>query len=153
MRAGDLDGARQVLAPLDAARYATPVREIARRLLAQIDSRASRSAGRGITSRVAASDEQRTEGSLHAIACAAGAAVIFELHVSGADGKPAPATFTAAKLEDVQLVSHRDDFTGSIGCGPLKEPMPVRVSWTPADGARRAVAIEFLPKRSPASPR
>jgi hypothetical protein len=126
------------------------VRDLTRKLLSQVNARSSQGAGAGIRSRVGAPDEQRTEGTLHTIVCAAGASVSFHVELPAASGKAAAATFVAARLDDVQLVSHREDFTGTIGCGPLKEPMPVRVSWRPGPGdERRVVAIEFLPKRSP----
>ena len=150
IRAGRLDAARQVLTPYDSATHPPEIRELARRLLTQIAARDARGAGRDITSRVAAPDEQRSEGMLQSIECAAGTGITFHVNLPAADGKPAASTFIADKLDDVQLVSHRDDFTGTIGCGSIKEPMPVRVSWRPAaGGARRAVAIEFLPKRRP----
>jgi hypothetical protein len=150
IRAGQLEAARQVLSPFDTANHPPEIRDLARRLLTQIAARDARGAGRDITSRVAAPDEQRSEGTLHSIECAAATGITFHVTLPAAEGKPVVATFIADRLDDVQLVSHRDDFTGTIACGSIKEPMPVRVSWRPvAGGSRRAVAIEFLPKRRP----
>src|SRR5688572_4587062 len=137
MRAGDLVEARRVLALLDVASQPPQVRDLTRKLLSQVNARSSQGAGAGIRSRVGAPDEQRTEGTLHTIVCAAGASVSFHVALPAASGKAAAATFVAARLDDVQLVSHREDFTGTIGCGPLKEPMPVRVSWRPGPGDER----------------
>lgn len=144
MRAGELDAARQIATPLAAPRQTPAVRELARKLMTQIDARSAQAAGRGITSRVPAPGEQRSDGRLRSITCAADTGVMFHLDVPAADGTSTAESFVAPRLEDVQLVSQRDDFRGPIGCGPLKEPMPVRLIWLPSpDGARRVVAIEF----------
>jgi hypothetical protein len=51
-------------------------------------------------------------------------------------------------MQDVDFITYRDDLAGSVGCGPLKEPLPVYVTWKPGseEGAKTAIAIEFLPK-------
>ena len=87
--------------------------------------------------------EQRVEGTLERIVCPAGAPVVF--HVRTATGAD---TFQAAKFEAVDFITYRDDLSGALTCGPLKEPMPVYVTWRQGTAplARQAVAIEFLPK-------
>jgi hypothetical protein len=47
----------------------------------------------------------------------------------------------------VDYISYREDVTGTVGCGTLPKPLPVYVSWRPADGqasTKIVVAIEFL---------
>ena len=86
--------------------------------------------------------EQRFEGTLERISCPAGGAVSF--YVRSAAGVEA---FQAAKFDAVDFISYRDDLTGSITCGPIKEPQRVYLTWRPGAGnVRTAVAIEFLPK-------
>lgn len=87
--------------------------------------------------------EQRLEGTLERIACAAGGAVTFHLRTAtGAE------TLQAPKFDAVDLITFRDDLSGRVGCGPLKAAMPVYATWRPGDrpGTRIAVAIEFLPR-------
>jgi hypothetical protein len=92
--------------------------------------------------RVIQDGEQRVEGTLERIACPAGAAVSFS--VRSASGIQ---TFQATKFDNVHFISYRDDLTGSISCGPIKEPQRVYVTWRPGAGdVRTVVAIEFLPK-------
>ena len=86
--------------------------------------------------------EQRVEGALERISCPAGAAVSFYVR-TGAGVE----TFQAAKFDAVDFISYRDDLTGSITCGPIKEPQRVYLTWRRGAGdVRTAVAIEFLPK-------
>jgi hypothetical protein len=51
-------------------------------------------------------------------------------------------------MQEVDFITYRDDFKGTISCGPIKEPMRVYVTWRPGTGpdTKRAVAIEVLPK-------
>jgi hypothetical protein len=148
-RAGDFAGARDVLAPLMTPGHPPAVRDMARQIMGRIAERQARPAGPGVNLRIPFKDEQRTEGALHAIVCAAGKDVLFQLMLPGADGKPgAAATFTAAKLDDVQFLTNRTDLTSPVGCGPLTETMPVRVIWRPGgNDTRRVLVIEFLPKK------
>ena len=87
--------------------------------------------------------EQRLEGTLERISCPAKAAVIF--HVRTANG---PEILQASKFDAVDFITYRDDLSGSITCGPLKEPMRVYVTWHKGAGpdVRIVIAIEFLPK-------
>jgi hypothetical protein len=88
--------------------------------------------------------EQRVDGMLERIECAKGAAVF---HVRSAD---AVIRATASKMAEVDFISYRDDLSGTIGCGVVKEPMQVYLTWR-ADPARPdakvAVAVEFLPRK------
>jgi hypothetical protein len=106
------------------------------------------SAGRPIFRELQAG-EQRVEGLLERIECPAGRPV-FHLKT------PTLAlTFTATQLPAVDLISYRSDVTGSVTCGPFKEPLAVYVTWRPASdgsGARVAIAIEILPKAPAGSP-
>jgi hypothetical protein len=50
-------------------------------------------------------------------------------------------------MADVDFMSYRDDLTGAVACGAIRDPMHVFVTWragTTAD-EKVAVAIEFLP--------
>jgi tetratricopeptide (TPR) repeat protein len=97
--------------------------------------------------RVLQSGEQRLEGKLDRIDCA-GASATFRVQTP--DG---PVVVRATRLSDVDFITYRDDLSGNVGCGPMKEPMMVYVTWkegkndgTPAQGSKQVVAIEFLPK-------
>jgi len=86
--------------------------------------------------------EQRLEGVLERIECLPGGAAIF--HLRTADG---PTRVAAPQMSKVDFITYREDVTGSINCGALPTPLPVYVSWRPADGqahTKIAVAIEFL---------
>ncbi len=55
--------------------------------------------------------------------------------------------FRAAKFDAVDFITYRDDLSGSINCGPIKDPLRVYVTWRPGvTGVRTVIAIEFLPK-------
>jgi hypothetical protein len=89
--------------------------------------------------------EERIEGLLERIECSAKGSAVF--HVQTADG---PAQTAATRMADVEFITYRDDLTGKIGCGPMKPPMSVYLTWR-ADSAKPAiklvVAVEFLPKQ------
>ena len=93
--------------------------------------------------RVVEPGEERLEGTLERIACPTRGPVLF--HVRTATGVE---TLQAPKFESVVFVTFRDDLSGGITCGPLKEPMRVYVTWRPSTGAtlRTVIAVEFLPK-------
>jgi hypothetical protein len=85
--------------------------------------------------------EQRLEGTLERIECLAGGAAVF--HLRTVDG---PARANAPQIAKVDFTSYRDDVPDSIGCGALKPPLPVYLTWRP--DARKpetkiAVAVEF----------
>jgi hypothetical protein len=85
--------------------------------------------------------EERLEGTLERIDCPAAAPATF--YVRTAEGVH---TLLAPKLGDVEFITYRDDFAGSMICGPLKDPLPVYVTWKTAAeiAARHVVAVEFL---------
>ena len=92
--------------------------------------------------------EQRTEGILERITCAAPGAML-EVRSDGALLK-----FTAPRLDQVDFISYRRSLTGAIGCGARTPPDHVYVTWRESGGGSpaapgakgRAVAVEFLPK-------
>ena len=93
--------------------------------------------------RVLEKGEHRLEGALERISCPPNAGVVF--HVDTAAGAE---RLRAAKFEAVEFITYRGDLSGSINCGPLKEPMRVYVTWRQGAGLadRIVIAIEFLPK-------
>lgn len=167
---GDFPAARNVLAPLMSPAYPPAVRDHARSLIGYIvtveraaASPASPSSSPGVSPggaepapasgapapaevfrpsyRPLQDGEQRLEGVLERIECGRRGAL---LHVLSADGP----VQVQAQMEKVDFITYRDDLTGSVTCGPLKEPMRVFVAWRAGDGAgeRIAVAVEFLPR-------
>ena len=163
LRLGQFVAARAIVTPLTGPSASSDVRSNARDILAQIDRLEQEAAeyvtrleGRSVESGIAKSsgrvsalrrlqpDERRVEGLLERIDCNA-KGIVFEVNVGGA-----AEWFAAASLRGVTLISHRDDLRGAIGCGPRITPDRVYVTWKPADspdGARRVVAVEFLPKQ------
>lgn len=88
--------------------------------------------------------ENRLEGMLDRLECRPGGSLLF--HVAGSDGE---VPLAAATFAGVAFISYRDDLTGSVSCGPFKEPMHVFVTWRDGDSGRPeriVVAVEFLPK-------
>ena len=51
-------------------------------------------------------------------------------------------------LDQVDFITYRDDLTGAIGCGELKQPLPVYVTRAVSADRKssKVVAVEFLPK-------
>jgi hypothetical protein len=169
-RQSEFAAARSVLGPLLSTQYPSQIREAARNLMVRIvdveTSRLTRSGGvppKSATTAPAATPalefptpstgrpvfrelqagEQRVEGFLERIECPAGRPVFHLKTPAGA------MTFTATQLPAVDLISYRADVTGTVSCGPFKEPLAVYLTWRPASdgsGARVAVAIEILPK-------
>jgi hypothetical protein len=92
--------------------------------------------------------EQRTEGTLERITCAASGALL-EVRSDGALLK-----FAVSRLDQVDFISYRQTLTGAIGCGARTPADHVYVTWRESGGAApaapgtrgRAVAVEFLPK-------
>ena len=169
-RQSEFAAARAVLGPFLSNRYPVQIRDAARSLLARVAevelSRLTRSLGlppQSATSAPAGSapefptpsaarpvfrdlqpGEQRAEGMLAGIDCPGGRPV-FQLKTAAG-----VTTFSASQLAAVDLITYRPDVTGTVDCGPFKEPMAVYITWRPAadrSGARIAIAIEFLPKQ------
>jgi hypothetical protein len=85
--------------------------------------------------------EERVEGVLTAIECRQGA-IVFHL-----DGQSPATRLSAPSFDDVDFITYRSDLTGSVSCGPMKEPMRVYVTVGPAAGGERVVvAVEVLPR-------
>lgn len=87
--------------------------------------------------------ERRLEGVLERIECQAAVATTF--HVRAGESV---VRVTAPRMDAVDFITYRDDLKGRVGCGPLRDPARVYVTWRPGaePSARIAVAIEFLPK-------
>ena len=87
--------------------------------------------------------EERVEGILERIDCAATGTATFGLREVGSPGP------LRARLSDVEFITYRDDLTGGVKCGSMPPQMRVYITWRaggqPA-GDRKVVAVEFLPK-------
>jgi hypothetical protein len=169
-RQSEFAAARAVLGPFLSNQYAAEIRDAARDLLTRIAeveiARLARSGGLPAKSGASAGaapspefptpstgrpvfrelrpGEQRAEGTLTGIECPEGRPVFRLKTATGVT------TFTGTQLAGVDLISYRPDVTGTVDCGPFKEPMSVYITWRPApdgSGARIVIAIEFLPKR------
>jgi hypothetical protein len=79
---------------------------------------------------------------LTAIECRQGA-IVFHM-----DGESPASRLSAPSFADVDFITYRSDLTGSVSCGPMKEPMRVYVTMRPAaaGGERVVVAVEVLPQ-------
>jgi hypothetical protein len=166
----EFEAARSLLGPMLTPAYPANVRESARRYLGFISSieasGAARSArptgGLSLNTTVTTirdepepvtrpvfrdlkPGEQRFEGTLERIECAAGGSAVFHVK-SGAD----LVTAAAPKMADVEFITYRTDLKGNVSCGPLSPALPVYVTWRPgvAEGSKVAIAIEFLPRVS-----
>jgi hypothetical protein len=87
--------------------------------------------------------EQRLQGTLERIECSAKGTAIF--HVRTPEG----ITKVGGRMAAVDFVTYRDDISTKIGCGPLKSPPAVTLTWRAGAAnanEKVAVAIEFLPK-------
>ncbi len=86
--------------------------------------------------------EQRLEGALDRVECSTDS---IAFHVQTAEG---PRRLQAKRMSEVMFIAYRNDLTGEINCGPLKEPMRVYATWRAqaSPDAEIVVAIEFLPK-------
>ena len=82
------------------------------------------------------------EGVLERIECDAKSVAFYVKTLQG------EARLTATALDKVDFITYRDDLTGAVGCGALKQALPVYV--TRAFSADRksswVVAVEFHPK-------
>ncbi len=166
VRRAEFAAARSVLAPLVDGPYTAQIRDDAKTLMGELPQlEAAWESARlataaplpigGDTSGVAAAParptfrelqaaEERLDGVLERIECLRGGGGVFHVKTGGA-----AVTLTAPKMKEVEYITHRDDLSGNVECGPLKEPMAVYVTWRPATDKSRAkivVAIEYLPK-------
>jgi len=85
--------------------------------------------------------EQRSEGLLRRIVCAAHAPVTFVVKQ-----KDTVVQYTAPQLASVDFIVYRTDFKGPVTCEGFGAGLPVYVTWKPEGRTQRAIAIEFLPK-------
>lgn len=85
--------------------------------------------------------EQQVEGLLQRVECPTGKPITFVVRV-----KDKPERFEAARLGDVEYIAHTPDFKGPMACGGRGAGDRVRLTWKAAGAARRAVAVEFLPR-------
>jgi hypothetical protein len=93
--------------------------------------------------RVVQAGEQRMEGILERIDCAAGGTATFGLSEAG---NPGP---LRARLSEVDFITYRDDLTGGVKCGAMPPQMRVYITWRAVGqpgSDRTVVAVEFLPK-------
>jgi hypothetical protein len=88
--------------------------------------------------------EEQVDGTLQGIECRPGGAAVFVVRVSDKIVRLA-----ARRMDQVDFITYRDDLSGSVSCGALKEPMRVYVTSRRASTAGESpavVAVEFLPK-------
>ncbi len=88
--------------------------------------------------------EQRAEGLLRRIVCPARGPVTLMVKQKGA-----VAQYTAPQLTAIDFVVYRKDFKGPVTCEGFGDGEPVYITWKPEGSARRAIAVEFLPKHKP----
>jgi hypothetical protein len=180
-RRGSYAEARRLLGPMMTALHRPEVREQARQLMASIAEyelsmtrRASEAPSNGTASSGAPSDaaaskdagnapqprgghfvpifrkpgagEQQSTGMLERIECSRNLVV---LHVR-VDGRTA--RFTAARLEDIEFITYRDDLSGAISCAVRTPADRVLVTWRPVEASAATgtsdgtvVAVEFPP--------
>ena len=62
--------------------------------------------------------EERVEAVLERIECLRGGGGVFHLKAGGVG-----VTVTSPRMDDVDHITYRDDLSGKVECGPLKEPM------------------------------
>jgi hypothetical protein len=161
---GEFDSARALLGPLMSAAFPRETREYARKVMSlavkaeeartRADSRASRD-GRGGDSpspsgfvvplfRELQPGEQRLEADFERIECPRDG-IILHVRVAGR-----PARYAADAFDAIEFLSHRDDLTGPVQCGPRVPPTRIYLTWRPSSGPTAfdgiAVAVEFLPR-------
>ena len=85
--------------------------------------------------------EQRDQGLLRRISCPGRGPITFVVKQ-----KDAVVQYTAPQLASVDFIVYRKDFRGPVTCEGFGDGMPVYVTWKPEGKAKRAIAIEFLPK-------
>jgi tetratricopeptide (TPR) repeat protein len=163
IRTRDLDRATTHLGPLIGSAKSEEVRASARRMLAYVaelkqPNRATagsrpvpganpRGSG-GVSAppqiipalRPVSPGEERVLGLFTGVECKAGAGALI-VEASGATLRLA-----AAKLDQVQFISYRQDAPGSVGCGTFPNSHRVLATYKKlANGGLEAVAIELLP--------
>ena len=154
--------ARSVIGPLMSNPAAGAVRDEVRAQLAAIAD-AERAAAAAASSAAPAPDappdgpmldlrrlqsgEERTAGVLARIDCDRKKGVTFHVRVESRTEE-----YRAARFQDVEFVSYRDDLAGEVKCGVRESEDLVYVTWKEgasaagASPAKTIVAVEFLPK-------
>ena len=155
--------ARSVLGPLMTNPRAAEIRDRVRTQLASVAS-AERDAavpasdaapaaepapsGPSLDLRRLQSGEERTAGTLARIDCDRKKGVTFHVRVESRTEE-----YRAARFQDVEFVSYRDDLLGEVKCGAREPEDLIYVTWKAgepgsagAPAARTIVAVEFLPK-------
>ena len=163
MRRGEFVAARQILTPLTTPRYSAQVRENASDVMEQVTRlereaiayRAALEGQREIPEpgagqgrlvplyRRIGPGEHRVQGLLERIDCT-DTGIALQVNVEGTIER-----FAAPSMRGVAFISHREDLRGGVDCSPRTPPDRVYVTWREDDspgGARRVVAVEFLPK-------
>jgi len=88
--------------------------------------------------------ENRVFGRLTAIQCAANGGVVVVVRTpEGASLKA-----HAAKFNQIDLITYRDDLRGDVRCGARPAADPVLLTFTPdpnSTNSGKAVAVEFMP--------
>jgi hypothetical protein len=160
--------ARTLLGPMMSPVQPPEIRDYARRLMAYVGdveraesgrdfgadppaaSAPSESASGGSTGRPPGrrpafrrteANEERYDGVLERIECSRGA-IVFQM-------SPAPPVrLVATTLSLVDFITYRDDLSGTVTCGPVKDSPRVYVTSKPGDreGERVVVAVEFPPR-------
>ena len=99
--------------------------------------------------RTMGTDERRQLGVLETIDCGPHG-LVLEIKTSNGSMR-----FHAARFEDVEFLTYRDDLRGAVMCGPRANAEPVYLTWKPISEILpaplgkingRGVAVEFLPK-------
>jgi hypothetical protein len=144
---GEFSAARRIFEALMAPGFPPHIRNTAKSWLDNT-ARMEKSRLRGIPRTTAGyrarqPGEERLEGTLEGIVCPAAAPAAFQLRTpAGLE------TLFAPDLGSVQFITYRRDIGGRVNCGPLKDPLPVFVTWTngSSPATRIVVAVEFLPR-------
>ncbi len=169
VRRTEFAAARSVLGPLMDGPYTSQIRDEAKTLMEEIPQLEAAWASARLAAaappptggdkprvpeaptrpvfRVLQAGEERFEGVLERIECLRGGGGVFHLKAGGV-----AVTVTSPKMDDVDHITYRDDLSGKVECGPLKQPTAVYLTWRPAtdkSGAKIAVAIEYLPTADP----
>ncbi len=85
--------------------------------------------------------EERVQGLLQRVDCPAGRPVTFIMKLKDGVGR-----YQAPRLDAVEYIAHTPSFKGPMTCGGRMAGDPVYLTWKTVSGARRVVAVEFLPK-------
>jgi hypothetical protein len=145
---GRFDDSRRVFEALTSPGFPPHIRNTAKEWMGNVAKmEAARARGIARTTagyRARQPGEERLEGLLEGITCPAAAPAAFQVRTAAG-----LETLVATELGAVQFITYRRDLKGKVICGPLKDPLPVFVTWKGGSdsGTRIVVAVEFLPQR------